>query len=86
MAQLKIFAPSCAIRMSKPAVQKQSLTSGDVLLAFFLPIVGLIVAVVYLLKPQSTERGLQLIAVSLIARTTWWVLCSLTGILPSGYY
>jgi len=66
-------------KAAQPEVKKQSLTAADVLLAFALPIVGLIVAVFYLLKSQSRERGLLLIVVSLVAWAAWWVLCQWTG-------
>jgi hypothetical protein len=72
-------------KSARRAVKKQNLTGGDVLLAFILPIVGLIVAVSYLLKPQSRERGFLLIVVSLIAWAVYWVLCSLTGVFSTGY-
>ena len=73
------------VKAAQPEVKKQSLTGGDILLAFALPIVGLIVAVFYLLKSQSRERGLLLIVASLVAWAAWWVLCSWTGGLSTGY-
>jgi hypothetical protein len=64
--------------------EKESLGVGDILLGFALPIVGLILAVVYLTRARSRERGLLLIVVSLVAWAVWWVICSWTGAL-SGF-
>jgi len=77
--------PSAKATRSEVKVKKQGLTGGDVLLAFALPIIGLIVAVFYLLKPKSRERGFLLIVVSLIAWAVWWVVCSWTGGFSTGY-
>jgi ribosomal protein L32 len=64
--------------------KKEGLSGTDVFLAFALPIVGLIVAVVYLTRARSRERGLLLVVVSLIAWAVWWVICSWSGAL-SGF-
>ena len=77
--------PSAKATRPEVEVKKQSLTGGDLLLAFALPIVGLIIAVFYLLKPESRERGFLLIVVSLIAWAVWWVVCSWTGGFSTGY-
>ena len=77
--------PSAKATRPEVEVKKQSLTGGDLLLAFALPIVGLIVAVFYLLKPESRERGFLLIVVSLVAWAVWWVVCSWTGGFSTGY-
>jgi len=69
--------------ISKP--KNQNLSGGDVLVAFLLPIVGLIIAVIYLLKQESRERGFSLIAVSLIMWAVWWVICSFSGALSRGF-
>lgn len=63
----------------KSKARKESLSGGDALVAFIMPILGLIVSVFYLLKPQSRERGMSLVVVSLIGWAVWWVVCSLTG-------
>ena len=65
--------------------KKQNLSGGDVLVAFLLPVVGLVVAVFYLLKQESRERGFSLVVVSLIMWAVWWVVCSFSGVLSSGY-
>jgi tetratricopeptide (TPR) repeat protein len=59
--------------------RKQSLSGGDVFVAFLLPIVGLVLSVFYLLKSESRERGFSLVVVSLIMWAVWWVICTFTG-------
>ncbi|GAB4479123.1 MAG: hypothetical protein Kow0088_19680 [Anaerolineales bacterium] len=66
------------------AVEKQSLNGMDLLLAVALPLGGLILALVYLVNPQNRERGLYLIAASIVSWIVWWVICTLTTSL--GYY
>lgn len=66
------------------SVEKQSLTGWDVLLAVAIPLGGLILALVYLTNPQNRDRGLYLIAASIVSWIVWWVICVLTGGL--GYY
>ena len=64
---------------SESEPRKESLSGGNVLAALVMPFLGLIVAVFYLLKPQSRERGMTLVVVSLISWVVWWVVCSMTG-------
>jgi hypothetical protein len=69
------------IRKPKKRSVKQTLSAGDVVIAFIMPILGLILAVFYIMKSQSRERGFSLVVVSLIAWAVWWVICSFTGAL-----
>lgn len=74
---------SMSLAQSQPA-EKQSLSGWDVLIAVAIPLGGLILALVYLTSPQSRERGLYLIAASIVSWIVWWVICTLAGGL--GYY
>ncbi|MCS7249096.1 MAG: hypothetical protein NZ840_12770 [Anaerolineales bacterium] len=69
---------------AQTAVEKQSLSGVDVLIALLLPLAGLILALAYLLNAKSRERGLYLIVASIVCWIIWWAICSLAGGL--GYY
>jgi hypothetical protein len=66
------------VAATKP-VEKQSLTLVDLLIAFAIPLGGMILALVYLLEAKNRERGLYLIVASIVCWIIWWVICTLTG-------
>ena len=50
-----------------PPDRRKRLSSTDILIAIFLPYINLIVAIFYLTRPEGRERGLHMLAISLIA-------------------
>ena len=59
--------------------KSQSVSTADVLITIALPIVGLIIAFVYIVKEESRSRGFAVLAISVIAWIVWWFICSITN-------
>lgn len=60
-------------------VSEQNMSTTDVIIAALLPLVGLIIAVVYLFKEESRSRGFALLGTSIVAWIVWWFICQVSG-------
>lgn len=76
-AQVQKISP---IKKVKQAPKSQSVSTADVLITIALPIVGLIIAFIYIVKEESRSRGFAVLAISVIAWVVWWVICSFTSL------
>lgn len=65
--------------LAASVVEKENLSWLDVSIAFAIPLAGLILALVYLSRPESRDRGVGTIALSIVAWIMWWVICVWSG-------
>jgi hypothetical protein len=69
--------PIKKVAKTKPT---QSVSTADVLITIALPIAGLIIAFVYIIKEESRSRGFAVLAISIIAWIVWWFICQFTSV------
>ncbi len=72
---------AAAYGVTPPA--KEPFTFGDVILAFLIPMIGLLVGFINLFNERRRGRGVLLILTSLLATAIWLGICAASGLLGS---
>ena len=76
-SQVRRINPTKKVKL---APKTQSVSTADVLITIALPIVGLLIAFVYIIKAESRSRGFAVLAISVIAWVVWWFICQITRV------